>query len=202
MESDTLFLGAGILVNAVLVIWSIKKVSVQSNETRKLAELTAQLEHRVHRLSVGLSQEISRLNRVRDLTNNVYLACSKSSFLSSMAFKSPRAVVENIENSSPGFTLEDSAVIRITVNGSLVEMIALGDVIDNAELKSLIEKFRQNVTDLSNSASLDELSKQDKKLARSAIALHKQVYMLLQETTGEKTYPFTAPSVKPLMKYL
>jgi hypothetical protein len=36
-------------------------------ETRKLAQLTSELEHRVHRLAAALDQKIERLHRVRDL---------------------------------------------------------------------------------------------------------------------------------------
>lgn len=48
-----------------------KDLEKQREETRELARLTSDLDHRVHRLSVDLEKRIYRLERVRDLVNGL-----------------------------------------------------------------------------------------------------------------------------------
>jgi hypothetical protein len=58
---------AGAIGNIIAFLFTRLELRAQRNETRELAKLTSDLDHRVHRLAVHLDYEKYRLERVQDL---------------------------------------------------------------------------------------------------------------------------------------
>lgn len=171
----------GVFVNAILVIWNIRKTTIQNTETKKLAELTANLDDRVNRLSVSLNQEISRLNRLLDLVRGSYLSLSmynsKFSFMSRAVGGSP----DSIEEKPKIFTLDEMARTFVTVDGSLVEMSAIARAMNNSELESRINEFAVSIHAFQPAASVEANSESSDQFMKTTTALQEMIYRLLKD---------------------
>ena len=173
----------GVIVNAILVIWNIRKTTIQNTETKKLAELTANLDDRVNRLSVSLNQEILRLNRLNDLTRGVYLSNKKLNriirFNSLRIGKNEMSVADYLQELSS----EKLATYIVASEGSFVEMFALARVIGDADLDAQIGKMRDTLLDITFEESLEEWNTRVRHFEQSVAAVHARVYELLEKAT-------------------
>ena len=59
-------------VNIGVLFWNIRAISIQHQQTQKLAALTSELQNRVNRLSVDLDQSLRRLHRARELLAKLF----------------------------------------------------------------------------------------------------------------------------------
>lgn len=171
-----------VLLNIIVLYWNMRKTDLQHKKTEELAALTANLETQVHRLSVGLNQEISRLNRMKDLTNGVYLAAAKITAKYRWAFVDPSATAG--KDTWRDQYLEELVVSRVTVDGSFVEMVAIANVVSDLKLSSLLVEYKLSVP-RKEYVSSDEWESRMKGFETSATALHEQIYLLLQKITNK-----------------
>lgn len=174
-DTQTLVIGLGLIVNVVAVGWNIIKTS-------RLQESNVKLQSKVNRLSVHLSQEIARLNRINELTRGMYLSCARLSYKYGFIFKFRN------ENSS-GREVEDISIdelsnVLITLEGSTIEMRAIATTISDAELLDLINKLRNSVPSFDNEKSRDEWFDSLKEFEKHATTLLEKVYKLLKAATA------------------
>ena len=170
-----------VVVNIGALLWNIRETDIQNTETKKLAELTANLDDRVNRLSVSLNQEIAHLNRMLDLVRGSYLSLSiyskKLSFMSHAVGEIPDAV----EDKPKIFTLDEMARTYVTFDGSIVEMHAIARAMDNAELESQINDYFNCVHAFDPAISVEENRKRGDKFFKATTALQEMVYRLLKD---------------------
>ena len=179
MGPETIAILVATFVNAVLAIWNVIHAVLQFRERRKIAEIEGNLESQVNRLSVGLNQEITRLNRLKDLTNGVYLSAARITAKYRWSYVDPSATAG--KETWRDQYLEELVESRVTVDGSFVEMVAIGNVINDSELSSLVEKLRQSVPRKEN-FSTDEWDAHMKCFETAATALHEKIQKLLEIT--------------------
>ena len=172
-----------ILVNIGALAWNIRKTSLQNTETKKLAETTAQLDSRVHRLSVNLDQRIVRLNRLNDLIRGAYLSNMKLN----RAFWFNEVGLGKGSDTSQHYlhiiSLDELTKYHVTVEGSFVEMHALARVIGDSDLLDLIFHMRSTLPDLTKVDTVEERKKDLQDFEISVTAVHEKVYRLLAEST-------------------
>ena len=173
----------GVIVNAILVIWNIRKTTIQNTETKRLAEFTTQLDDRVNRLSAGLDQKIVRLNRLNDLVRGAYLSNSKLN----RAFWFNEVGLGKGSDTSQHYlkviSLDELTLNFVTVEGSFVEIHALARVIGDSDLLGLIAQMRSKLPDLTNVDNSDERNKSLVEFELSVSAVLEKVYKLLEEAT-------------------
>ncbi len=175
-----------ILVNIGALAWNIHKTSIQNSETKRLAELTANLDHRVNRLSVSLNQEIAHLNRILDLVRGAYLSLSiyskKFSFMSHAVGESP----DKTEDKPKIFTLDEMALTYVTFDGAIVEMHAIARAMNNRELESQINDFANCVHAFDPAISVEENQIRDNEFVKATTALQEKIYRLLKDAADAK----------------
>ena len=169
-----------ILVNIVALFWNMRKTSLQHQKTGELAKLTSNLQNDVNRLSVSLDQEITRLERMKDLTNGVYLSAARITAKFRWGFVDPEATAGKEEWRA--HYLEELVSSRVTIDGSFVEMFAIAKVIGDAKLTFLVEKYKESVPRKENIGEAKWINRM-RDFESEATALHEQIYKLLQDTT-------------------
>ncbi len=186
MDSQALGIVATIIINSVAIGWTIRETFVRHGQTKELQESNAKLQGEVNRLSVNLNQEITRLNRINELTRGMYLSCARLSYKYGFVFKfrdedSTEQVFEDI-------SIDELSNVLITLEGSTIEMRAIASTICDTELLELINNLRYNVPTFDNEKSRDEWFDSLKEFEKHATALLEKVYKLLQAATESASH--------------
>ena len=181
MDSQTIGVVATFMINAVAIIWCIRETFVRHRQTQELQKSNATLQGEVHKLSVHLNQEIVRLNRLNNLTTELYQSVARQSYrfgltIGSRSKDASRGIVND------NFINEISDCIA-TLEGSILEMKAIAIVIGDSELPSLINELRAKVPTFDVEESRDKWLKRQITFGQQATAVHEKVYKLLQEVT-------------------
>jgi len=113
--------------NAIAFLFARIELRAQRKETRQLAELTSDLDHKVHRLSVDLDQRMYRITRVRDLITGLM-----------------HVSVGLRQKSRPHSDMLELAIKR---EMTMPELTALINVINDAELSKLYKELEQILLD-------------------------------------------------------
>lgn len=182
IEIQTVVIVGGLIVNAIAVVWNIIETFRLHKQTNELQESNARLQTEVHRLSVHLNQEIVRLNRINQLTKDLYESSAGLIFKHALATSGD----DDESNNSNAATYSDEEIVNffVTFEGSLVEMKAIATIIGDAELMSLIEKTRESMPNLDPKASKADFYEGIHEFGNHATALHLKTYTLLQEVTS------------------
>ncbi len=180
IDIQTLVIVGGLIVNAVAVFWNIIETSKLHKQTKELQESNAKLQSEVNRLSVHLNQEITRLNRLNELTRGMYLSSARLNH-KYMLMKTV-GVGEVIKSKMGNVSVDEFADFLITFKGSIIEMRAIANVIGDPELQSLVEQIHSNVP--VDAMKEPELSRESlNKFEKSATDLLEKIYSLLQAAT-------------------
>ncbi|MYD08546.1 MAG: hypothetical protein F4X02_00755 [Chloroflexi bacterium] len=181
MDSQALGIVATIVINSVAIAWTIRETFVRHGQTKELQESNARLQNEVHRLSVHLNQEIVRLNRLNDLTTDLYRRIARENYRFGILFPGQR-------KGKTGGIATDSLINELSdclsvLEGSIAEMKAIAKVIGDAELLSLIDEFRLGVPNFDTDESMEQWLNRQNEFGRRATAVHEKVYKLLQAAT-------------------
>lgn len=181
MDSQALGIVATIIINSVAIGWTIRETFVRHGQTKELQESNAKLQSEVHRLSVHLNQEIVRLNRLNELTRDMYVNCARLNHQFSLRRKVGVDDIKlgGLENKS----VDEVAEFLISVRGSIIEMRAIANVIGDPELQSLVEQMRSHIP-VEMAEDPDKSSKLLDEFGKSATELLEKVYRLLQAATA------------------
>ena len=175
-----------ILVNIGALAWNIRKTSIQNEETKKLTELTAQLDVRVHRLSAGLNQRIAHLNRLNELVRGAYFNISKLY----RAFLLNEVGLGKGSDTSRHYLhvaeLDELASSYVSVVGPFAEMTAIARGIGDDRLIDLILEMRLKLPDVTKAETVEERTENLQVFEFVVIEVHEKVYELLEETTETK----------------
>ena len=180
MDGQTIAIVGALIINAIATGWNIYKTTLVHKQTEELQDANAKLQSEVHRLSVHLNQEISRLERLNELARGMYLSYArinhKYGLMKSVGVKSI------LDNKMANVSIDEFADFLITVKGSIMEMRAIANVIGDSELQSLVEQM-QNSIPVGIAEEPEQSRKYVAKLEESATELLEKVYRLLQSAT-------------------
>lgn len=159
----------GAIGSAFAFVWNIFELKGQRVETKDLAKLTSHLQHQVNQLSIELGESISRLERCRDLTNNFYLS-----------FLRLRAIFLDKDN----YSSDEVVRANVTMQGSIVELTALGDVIGDNEFIMQINRLEEVGSKFEMlDSNPPEIESVYHELSDVVNKLHKRIYELIAFTS-------------------
>ncbi|MDE2637485.1 MAG: hypothetical protein OXI30_14070 [Chloroflexota bacterium] len=186
MDNETIAVVAAVLINVVAVGWNIRETFVLHRQTKELQASNANLQNEVNRLSVHLNQEINRLNRMNELTRDLYISILRT------RFKWDLVRLQNGESTDRASVLNDSWTEEFTsmfvaFEGSILEMRAIANVIGDEELLIFIQTLRNSapIFDGNDVHPTDDNAwkNQINEFCNNATALHEKVFRLLEEVT-------------------
>ena len=181
IEIEPSVLLGGLIVNAVAVAWSIRETFVLNGQTRELQKSNAKLQSEVHRLSVHLNQEIVRLNWINELARGMYLSSMSLRYKAGMLNADKGN--DSDKTSSVSISNDEITSWLVTVEGSIIEMRAIANVINDADLLLLIKGLRNSVPRYREESQQIWLSDLEE-IGKNATALHEKVYRLLEKATN------------------
>ena len=182
MESETIAVLAAVVINVVAVGWNIRETFVLHRQTKELQESNATLQSEVHRLSVHLNQEITRLNRVNDLTRGIYLSTLRLRYRTRLEFLGKGEDSER-NGSSRDYWNEEFTSWVVTFEGSMIEMRAIANVIDDEELSLLIQTLWKSVPSVDPGQTEEVWVDTLTVFCTNAKAVLEKVYRLLEKAT-------------------
>ena len=181
IDIQTLIIVGGLVVNAIAVIWNIVETFRLHKQTKELQESNAKLQSEVNRLSVHMNQEIIRLNRVNELTRDMYRNVSRLHHKLDLSVDNEGADKLNVLAMDE--LLNEAADSLVTYHSSHLEMKAIATVIGDPELLERIDELRSNVLIFDPKESKAARQKCQRAFRKHTSAVHEKVYELLQEVS-------------------
>ncbi len=156
-------LGIGSLIVAIAtIIWGIRQTFVTNRLTQE-----------IHRLSVRLDQSIQRLERARELINNMCMVWEDFGNRLHVEGKYDRSDLVKV----------------LTVNrGSRIELYALPNVIGDKQLFDTLRKLDRALKKKIGTEKPEQLLEWLSRLEKHFEALHKRVYELMEDATLEQKH--------------
>lgn len=173
-----------ILVNIGALAWNIHQTNIQKAETKILAELTAQLDDRVNRLSANLDQRIHRLNRLIELVTGAFQSAYKLNQRMQQAYEKEAGVSYAEGFASGNLSIEEIIAHNVNVETLFIEVIAIARVTGDEELLSRTEQFAQSLPVPEKTTSDEDWLAGLGEFRSAAIAMHERTYQLLEEATA------------------
>jgi hypothetical protein len=184
MDNQSLGVVGTFIINAVAIIWCIRETFVRHGQTKELQDSNARLQSEVNRLSVNLNQEITRLNRINELTRGVYLSSARLHFKYALLAKFEDA--DSVSRNEEIYSVDDYVNFLTTVEGSTLEMRAIAKVIGDSDLVALINQLREGVSTYSMNESQGEFFQRLDDFGQHATRLYETVYRLLEAATDTR----------------
>ena len=182
MDNETIAVVAAVVINVVAVAWNIRVTFVLHRQTKELQVSNAKLQSEVNRLSVHLNQEITRLNRIIELTREMYLSSARLGHKRTLS-----ANVGEVSSDRTNTNSSDDELIdfRLTVDSSTIEMQAIANVIGDLELQVRIGLLSERARSINLTAleSPEEWFQQVSDFGKLVTDVQEQVYRRLQDVT-------------------
>lgn len=181
-DIQTLVIVGGLIINAVAVGWNIIETVRLHKQAKALQESNAKLQSEVNRLSVHLNQEITRLNRINDLTRGLYLSTLRLRYRTRLEFLDKGKDSSEISSSRDYWNEEFTSWV-VTFEGSMLEMRAIAKVINDEELLLLIQTLRKSMPSVHPGQTEEVWVETLTVFCNNATAVHERVYRLLEKAT-------------------